>query len=150
GIGIYLDWSWIFIFLLVTWSLAVGVFPGWHPDWSPLLIWTVATLASLMFFASILLHELSHSLVAKARGLPVRRITLFLCGGVSNIEREPSSPGTEFLMAVVGPISSILLGIILLGGALAGGSGGMMSAPVETFSHLSPLSTLLVWLGSVN
>jgi Zn-dependent protease/CBS domain-containing protein len=152
GINIHLDWSWIFIFLLVTWSLAVGVFPNWHPDWGPALNWTVATAASLLFFVSVLLHELSHSLVAKARGLPVRRITLFLFGGVSNLEREPPDPKTEFLMAVVGPITSIVLGVIFLflGGTLAGAMGGMMDAPVETFSQLNPLSTLLLWLGPVN
>src|ERR1051326_2049537 len=93
GINIYLDWSWIFIFLLVTSSLAMGVFPSWHPDWGPGLSWGVALAASLSFFVSVLAHELSHSLVAKAQGLPVRRITLFLFGGVSNIEREPLSPG---------------------------------------------------------
>ncbi len=152
GINIYLDWSWIFIFLLVTWSLAAGLFPAWHPDWSPMLSWTVATAASLLLFVSILLHELSHSLVAKARGLPVRRITLFLFGGVSNIEREPDSPATEFWMAVVGPITSIALGVffLLLSGIIAGLTGQMMATPVETVSHLDPLSTLLLWLGPIN
>lgn len=152
GINIYLDWSWIFIFLLVTWSLAAGLFPAWHPDWSPMLSWTVATAASLLLFVSILLHELSHSLVAKARGLPVRRITLFLFGGVSNIEREPDSPATEFWMAVVGPITSIALGVffLLLSGIIVGLTGQMMATPVETVSHLDPLSTLLLWLGPIN
>jgi Zn-dependent protease/CBS domain-containing protein len=152
GINIHLDLSWIFIFLLVTWSLAVGVFPTWHPDWSPGLNWIVATVASILFFASVLLHELSHSMVAKARGLRVRRITMFIFGGASNIEREPSDPKTEFLIAVVGPITSIALGIIflLLGNTLAGTTGDMMAAPVDTISNLSPLYTLLLWLGSVN
>jgi Zn-dependent protease/CBS domain-containing protein len=152
GINIYLDWSWIFIFLLITWSLAVGVFPAWHPDWSPGLSFAVAIVASLLFFASILIHELSHSLVAKARGLPVRKITLFIFGGASNIEREPPTPATEFLMAVVGPLTSIVLGVILLwlGGTLAGTTDEMMAAPVDAFSNLNPLYTLLLWLGSVN
>src|SRR5262245_33796517 len=152
GINIYLDWSWIFIFLLITWSLAVGVFPSWHPDWSPALSFAVATVASLLFFASVLLHELSHSLVARARGLPVRRITLFLFGGASNIEREPHDPKTEFLMAVVGPLTSIALGFIflILGGTLAMGMSEMMDAPVETISKLSPLLTLFLWLGPIN
>jgi Zn-dependent protease/CBS domain-containing protein len=99
-----------------------------------------------------LLHELAHSLVAKARGLPVRKITLFLFGGASNIEREPDSPKTEFLMALVGPVVSIMLGVIfLLAGLMtAGEPGEAMASPVETFSRLSPLSTLLLWLGPVN
>ena len=152
GISIYLDWSWVFIFLLITWSLAAGLFPEWHPDWSWQLNWAIALGAALLFFASILLHELSHSLVAKMRGLPVRRITLFLFGGVANIEREPSTPGTEFFMAVVGPITSVLLGVIflLLGGAISGATSEAMAAPIETLSRLSPLSTLLLWLGPVN
>src|SRR5262245_57781921 len=133
GINFHIDWSWLLIFLLVTWSLAAGLFPAWHPDWSAALRWGVAVVASLLFFASILLHELSHSLVAKARGLPVRRITLFLFGGVSYIEREPPTPKTQFLMAVVGPLTSIILGFIFLflGGALARTTSGMMNDPVQ-------------------
>src|SRR5215471_21641339 len=85
GIDINIDWSWIFIFLLITWNLAAGVFPQMHPNWNPVLTWSIAIVASLLFFASILVHELAHSLVAKSRGLPVHTITLFLFGGVSNI-----------------------------------------------------------------
>lgn len=152
GIAIHVDWSWFFIFLIVTWSLAASIFPSWHPDWSQAVTWTTAVATSLLFFISILLHELSHSLVAKARGLSVRRITLFLFGGVSNIEREPPSPGTEFLMAIVGPITSFVLGVgfMLLGSLTAGGIGGAMAEPAEVISRLDPISTLLLWLGVVN
>ena len=114
GINIHVDWSWIFIFLLVTWNLAGAVFPSLHPNWSQSTDIALGIVASLLFFLSILLHELAHSLVAKARGLPVRRITLFFFGGVSNIEREPPSPKTEFFMAIVGPLTSIVLGIIFI------------------------------------
>jgi Zn-dependent protease/predicted transcriptional regulator len=152
GINIQIDWSWIFIFLLVTWSLAVGLFPGWHPDWSPSLNWAVALSASILFFASVLMHELAHSLVAKAKGLPVRRITLFLFGGVSNIEREPPSPKAEFIITIVGPVTSIALGVFFL--ALSrigfGGLSTVPSEPSEMIARLNPLSTLLLWLGSIN
>src|SRR4030095_7340840 len=152
GISIYLDWSWIFIFLLVTFSLAGGVLFVWHPDWNPWLTWAVAVAASLLLFASVLLHELAHSLVANARVFPVRKITLFLFGGASNIEREPDSPKTEFLMALVGPVVSIALGVVFLlaAGLMAGARGEATAFPVETFSRLSPLSTLLLWLAPGN
>jgi Zn-dependent protease len=155
GIDIHIDGSWIFIFLLVTWSLATGLFPLWHPEWTKMTNWTVAVTASLLFFVSILLHELSHSLVAKARGLPVRRITLFLFGGVSNLEREPATPNTEFLMAVVGPLTSILLGIIFsamgaMGAIRVMGTDGIIWNLQQAINQLGPVSTLLMWLGPVN
>jgi Zn-dependent protease/CBS domain-containing protein len=152
GININIDWSWILIFLLVTWSLAAGLFPAWHPDWSQPLRWGVAVAASLLFFASILLHEMSHSLVAKANGLPVRRITLFLFGGVSNIEREPPTPKVEFLMAVVGPIVSILLGLIFLAMAAFGAASSDITGgdPRTVVRQLGPVTTLLAWLGPIN
>jgi Zn-dependent protease/CBS domain-containing protein len=152
GVNIHIDWSWILIFLLVTWSLAAGLFPAWHPDWSMGLRWGVAVAASLLFFVSILLHELSHSLVAKAYGLPVRRITLFLFGGVSNIEREPQTPKIEFLMAVVGPITSILLGLIFLAlAAFSIANAHITDGDPQTMARrLGPVTTLLAWLGPIN
>ena len=127
GINIRIDWSWILIFLLISWNLS-AVFGGFNQDWSLALRWTVAISASLLFFISVLLHELAHSLVARARGLPVRSITLFLFGGVSNIEREPTSPGMEFWMAVVGPLTSIGLGLLLLFGV-----GALTTLPTIRF-----------------
>ncbi len=152
GINIHVDWSWIFIFLLVTWNLAGAVFPSLHPDWGLGLNIAVGVAASLLFFFSILLHELAHSLVAKARGLPVRRITLFFFGGVSNIEREPPSPGTEFLMAIVGPLTSILLGagFIWLGRQNVPEMATALNNPMQLLRGLDPLSTMLLWLGPIN
>ena len=149
GINIYIDWSWIFIFLLVTWNLAAVVFPTIYPQMD---FWTNLALgvaASLLFFISVLVHELAHSLMAIARGLPVRRITLFIFGGVSNIEREPPSPLTEFLVTIVGPLSSLVLGILFL--YLGARDLGPIAVPsLQTFSQLEPLSTLFLWLGSIN
>src|SRR5574339_83123 len=135
GINIFIDWSWIFIFLLVTWNLAGAVFPSLHPDWDTTTNITLGIVASLLFFLSVLLHELAHSLVAKASGLPVRRITLFFFGGVSNIEREPPSPKTEFLMAIVGPLTSIGLGILFTW-------LGRQSIPAMTTGITNPLELL--------
>src|SRR5258706_7267003 len=101
GVDLRVDWSWGFIFVLLTWNL-FAVFSSWHPNWPPLEAFGIALLASLAFFGSILLHELAHTAVAMSYGLRVRSITLFLFGGISNIEQEPSSPGAELLMAIVG------------------------------------------------
>lgn len=152
GINVYVDWSWLLIFLLVTWNLAGAVFPSLHPSWGLDLNVAMGILASLLFFFSILLHELAHSLVARARGLPVRRITLFFFGGVSNIQREPPSPGTEFLMAIVGPLTSIVLGVLFLW--LGSGRLPRLTTaptnPMPFLRGLDPLSTMLVWLGPIN
>ncbi len=91
GIDIRIDWSWLFIVVLLTWNLS-AVFSAWHPGWPIYGSIGVALTASLLFFGCILLHELAHSAVAKRFGVRVRSITLFLFGGVSNIEREPPSP----------------------------------------------------------
>lgn len=150
GININIDWSWFFIFLLVTWQLGV-VFGDFHPEWGLALRWGTALVAAILFFASVLAHEMAHSLMARAQGLPVRRITLFLFGGVSNIEREPPSPRAEFLIAVVGPITSIVLGIAFtILGSVTSPVDMTMAEPVEAFAQLSPLNTLLLWLGPIN
>jgi Zn-dependent protease/predicted transcriptional regulator len=151
GIDIRIDWSWLFIFVLVTWNLAT-VFGQVHTSWGATLTWGIAVVAALLFFASVLAHELAHSLVARAQGVPVRSITLFLFGGVSSIERDPSSARNEFVMAFVGPLTSIVIGIALLfiAGAGAGPITASITDPTQTIASLSPLTTLLMWLGSVN
>lgn len=151
GINIYIDWSWLFIFLLLTWSLAAG-FGQFNTEWSSALNWGIALLASLLFFASVLAHELAHSLVAKAQDIPVHNITLFLFGGVSNIQQNPRSPRAEFLMVGVGPLTSIVLGILFLVGfaTTAGPQASALVTPRALFEQLSPLSTLLLWLGQIN
>jgi Zn-dependent protease/predicted transcriptional regulator len=152
GIDVRVHWSWSVVFFLATWNLAGGVFPEWHPNWSTGLHWTIAVIAVLLFFVSLLAHEFAHSLMAKARGLPVGSITLFLLGGVSRIEAEPPSPKTEFIIAIVGPLTSLGLGTIFLalGMAGAGLDERFVRDPVRVFAELGPVSTLLLWLGPVN
>lgn len=151
GIKITVDWSWLFIFLLVTWNLVVA-FGDWHPEWSLALSVGTGIVASLLFFGSVLAHELAHSLMAIAQNLPVRSITLFLFGGVSNIEREPPSARAEFLIAIVGPITSVVLGGIFLALAAVSGANVLTSTtdPTQLLANLNPLTTLLVWLGPIN
>jgi Zn-dependent protease/predicted transcriptional regulator len=150
GIDIRLDWSWLLILLLVVWNLST-TFGSVHPNWGAGLVWGTAIVAALLFFGSVLAHELAHSLVAKAQGIPVQSITLFLFGGVSNIQREPESPGSEFVMAILGPITSLVLGGALLTAAMV--SSGVriaLSAATQALKQMGPLLTLVVWLGSIN
>ena len=151
GIDVRVDWSWLFIFVLLTWNL-LAVFARWHPDWSPFESLLVAWAASLIFFGCVLVHELAHSLVARRYGLRVRSITLFLFGGVSNIEREPPSAGAEFFTAIVGPLTSIGLGVVFLVLASLTTSFSVADATstLDAFAQLGPLVTLLVWLGPIN
>jgi len=114
GIDIYINYSWIIIFLLVMWTffsylntLNIAATTG--------LKLASSFIYSILFFASLLLHELSHSYVAKKNNIEIKNITLFLFGGVANIEREPDNPKVELLMAIAGPLMSVILGFIYLG-----------------------------------
>lgn len=122
GIEIDIHYSWLIIFVLLTTSLAVSWFPTSAPSRSTLAYWIAGGVAAVLLFVSVLLHELAHSLLAKSRGMPVKSITLFIFGGVSNLEQEPENPGTEFWMALVGPLTSLAIGGIsaLLMVALSG------------------------------
>jgi Zn-dependent protease/predicted transcriptional regulator len=112
GIKINIDYSWFFIFLLVTWSLAGSYFPATFPEWSIVQSVSAGIITSLLFFASVLAHELGHSITAQRHGIPVNSITLFIFGGLARISREPESSGVEFKIAIAGPLTSMLLGVI--------------------------------------
>ena len=120
GIEIGLHYSWLIVALLIVFSLA-GHFQLTNPQWGPELTWALAIVTALLFFASIVLHELSHAAVATSRGMPVRSITLFALGGVANIEKEAPDAKSEFWTAIVGPLASIVIGLVFLGLALAAG-----------------------------
>jgi Zn-dependent protease/predicted transcriptional regulator len=142
GIDIGLNYSWFLIAFLIVLSVA-GEFSAAHKDWSQGLIWSLAIVTALLFFVSLLLHELAHSLVAKSHNLPVRSITLFALGGVSQIEKNPSDAQTEFWMAIVGPITSCAIGFVCLGAALLCGW-------TPATSGATPVVAMLVWLGYIN
>ncbi len=112
GIPIGIHYSWIIIFGIITWSLATVYFPSQYPGWPPALKFGVGLATSLLFFGSVLFHELSHSVVAQRYGIPVSSITLFIFGGVSQITREARTPGSEFWIAIAGPLSSVGLAIL--------------------------------------
>jgi Zn-dependent protease len=113
GIDIHIDWSWLLFFSLISWSLASS-FGHAHPEWTVLMQWVLAVSAALLFFASVLAHELAHAVVARTMSVPVRNITLFMFGGVANIQKEPKSPFAELAITIVGPLTSFILGGIFL------------------------------------
>ena len=149
GIDITIDWSWSLIFLLLVWYLGGAVFA--QAGLGLAQTWGLALVAALLFFASVLAHEVVHALVARAQGLPVRNITLFLFGGVATIQREPTSPRGEVLLALVGPLTSLVLGaLVLWWGQVSTGLLGTGAAAPGFLVPLSPLSVLLLWLGQIN
>jgi Zn-dependent protease len=113
GFEINVHWSWFFIFFLVTASFATSVLEEFYPELTETQRWVVAGFISLLFFCSILLHEMSHSVVARRYGIPVPGITLFVFGGVSTLGKEPASARQEFWIAIVGPLTSVLIAIVL-------------------------------------
>ena len=110
GISLRLHYSWFVIFVLITWALTTSYFPLSHPSWSLRTSIAAGVLTSLLFFGSVLLHELMHSLVAVSEGIAVQSITLFILGGVSQITEEPKTAKDEFRMAIAGPLTSLVLG----------------------------------------
>jgi Zn-dependent protease/CBS domain-containing protein len=112
GFTVRADVSWLVLAFLITWSLAVGVFPLYYKGLSQQAYWGMGVFGALGLFGSIVFHELCHSLVARKYGLPIKGITLFIFGGVAEMEDEPQNPKTEFLMAAAGPASSVLLALI--------------------------------------
>ena len=138
GIEIGLHYSWFLIALLIVYSLT-SQFHASNPGWGDQVILTVAIATAILFFVSLLLHELAHSLVATSHGLPVREITLFALGGVSQIEKNPTSAKLEFWMAFVGPLTSVIIGGICVGLARVIGQPSS-----------DPWMAMLQWLGYIN
>lgn len=129
GFKIRINISWVFIAVLITWSLSTGFFPYYYEGLTVTQYWIMGVITAIGFFASILFHELSHSIVARYYGLPVHNITLFLLGGVAELTEEPKTPKIEFLMAIAGPLASLALGFLFFGIA-RGAVAGDMSLPV--------------------
>lgn len=138
GIPVYINYTWFIIFALVTFSLGSHYFPQNYPGWPSGLYWAVGLVTSVLFFASVVAHELSHSLVARASGIPVRSITLFIFGGVAQITSEATRPRDELIMALAGPLSSIAIAVVC-------GAVWLMTNTIA-----EPLAALVSWLGAIN
>ena len=143
GIDVIIDFSWLVIAALMTVNVT-AVFAHWHPSWTFATSAALGCIAMVLFFVSLLLHELAHSLVARSLGMTVTNIRLFLFGGVSNIDREPPSPAGELGMAIVGPVVSIGLGASLLAIATL-----VIDAPLEV-DRLGAFESMFLWLGAIN
>ena len=138
GIQFRLHYSWFFIFVLITVSLSWQYFPFVYPGWGSGTYWAVGIGASLLFFTSVVAHELAHSLVGRANGIPVKSITLFIFGGVAHMTREAARHGAEFRMAVAGPVASLLIsGLFFLLHLLLGGIS-------------EPIAAMAFWLATIN
>ena len=136
GVQIGLHPSWFVIALIVTYTLAAGELPSLYPGWEGGLYWVVGAVISLLFFASVLAHELSHAVVARRFGLRVRDITLFIFGGAATLEGDPKRPRDEALIAAAGPLTSLAIGGTLAGIDLAVGQ--------------QQASAIIGWLGYIN
>jgi len=140
GIHVGLNWSLLVVAALIAWSIATGILPAAAPGQTPAAYWTAGVVSAFVYLASLLAHELAHSIVAMRRGVKVEGITLWLFGGVSRFSSESSSPGAQAWITFVGPLTSLLLGVLfLLVGAVVGGG-----------ANSALLSASLAWLGYIN
>ena len=130
GFEVNIDFSWIIIAILVAWSLSTGFFPSEYKDLSTQTYWIMGIVAALGLFVSIIVHEFSHSIVARTQGMQMKGITLFIFGGVAEMGEEPPNAKAEFLMSIVGPLSSIAIGLVFYGIYAAGMRSGW-PAPVN-------------------
>jgi len=140
GFEVRVDLSWLILVVLVVWTLARGYFPAAHPGFAPATYWWMGAAGAVGLFVSIVLHELSHSLVARRYNLPIRGITLFIFGGVAHMEEEPPSAEAELMMAIAGPIASVVLAVAFYLVALGASVGGFTA----------PVVTSLTWLAMIN
>lgn len=158
GIDIRVHLSWFLIFAIVLLSLANprGILAQLGPGWTQRELVIVAAVASLLFFVSVVVHELAHATVARAFKMPVSSITLFLLGGVANLAKEPPRAAAEFLMAIAGPLTSLGIGAIGLGICQAvfaadGGCGGLLDGRVSaSFAAIDAVAVVAAYLGVVN
>lgn len=143
GVRIGLHLSVLVIVVVVAASLAIGRFPSAYPDRSVAAYVTASVAAAALFLASLLAHELAHAVVAKRNGIGVKGITLWLFGGVAELESEPRSPGADFRVAAVGPLTSLVVGVLFGGVALAMIAGGPMGLAAGVFAYLAGVNVVL-------
>lgn len=143
GFRFGVDYSWFIIFFLILWSFTAGVFPAQVPGLGDGVYIAMGVVGTLLFFVSLVLHELAHAVIARRRGVEVESITLFLLGGVARTRGEASTPGDEFRIAAVGPLMSLLIGTVLFGLALISRGAGWHPAVVVVLQYIAVLNFVL-------
>ena len=143
GFKVQVDFSWIFLAVLITWTLAQGLFPADYKGLPAATYWRMGIAGMIGVVFSIVFHELSHSLVARHYGIPIKGITLFIFGGVAEMEAEPPSAKSEFLMAIAGPISSYVLAVGFYALAVIGKAASLPTAALGVLNYLAFINTLL-------
>ncbi|WP_017327805.1 site-2 protease family protein [Synechococcus sp. PCC 7336] len=143
GFEVRIDASWFVIFFLILWTLSAGAFPTQFPELSAGTHLAMGLAGTLLFFVSLVLHELSHSLVARSKGIPIEGITLFIFGGVARISREAKTPGDEFQIAVVGPLASFAIALCSGLTAWVGGMAGWSIAVTGVANYLAYINLAL-------
>jgi Zn-dependent protease len=143
GFKIKIDASWAFLALLVAWSLAQGYFPQIYEGLKPITYWWMGMAGVVGLFVSIVFHEFAHSIIARQFGLPIRGITLFLFGGVAEMEEEPASPKAEFWMAIAGPIASLILAALFYALSALISAAGATDAVWGVLHYLGFLNLIL-------
>ena len=138
-IPIGVNWSIVLIFVLVVWELSELVLPGYHPHDAVATYWIVGTAATVLFFASLLAHEVSHAILARRNGVGVRRITFWLFGGVSELEGDALTPGADFRIAAVGPLTSFVLAVVFAG----------VGALIRPWGLVSSAAGWLAWMNAL-
>lgn len=143
GFDVGIDMSWIILAFLIAWSLSVGLFPFQFKGLSTGTYWLMGIVGAAGLFLSIIFHELSHSLVARRFGMPMEGITLFIFGGVSQMSEEPPSPKAEFMMAIIGPLSSIAIGVVFYIVYAVGKQGGWPQPVNGVVGYLAIINGIL-------
>lgn len=143
GFDIKVDASWIFLAALVTWSLATGYFPSIYEGFETSVYWAMGLAGAFGLFFSIVFHELSHSIVARAFGMRIRGITLFIFGGVAELEDEPPSAVAEFLVAIAGPIASLFLAWSFNWAAVTGLAEEIVVPAIAVAAYLALINLIL-------
>jgi Zn-dependent protease/CBS domain-containing protein len=140
GFKVKLDFSWLILAFLITWTLAAGYFPSSYEGLDTSTYWIMGIIGAIGIFVSIIFHEMSHSLVARVFDLPITGITLFVFGGVAEMDDEPQNPRSEFFMAVAGPVASVLLGVFFM----------LIKMGLSTTSVSEPVTGVVAYLSFIN